>query len=112
MIGMMGSSAALTIIVPATTTMHVTSPTALKGSIANVQLDSEGNPEWIQSGIWVLRVRPGASDSDLPSAHFVARMAMVMTDGTAMHSHAIYDFTLTKAVTEGNKTTCSMGRPL
>ncbi|HEU4605536.1 MAG TPA: hypothetical protein VFS46_04785, partial [Nitrososphaera sp.] len=31
-----------------TSTVHVTSPTILKGSIANVQLDGEGNPEWIE----------------------------------------------------------------
>jgi carboxymethylenebutenolidase len=76
----------------------------LKGSIANVQLDSEGNPEWIQSGIWVLRLRLGASDSDMPSTHLVSRISMVGVDGTAAHGHAIYDFTLTNAAMEGNTT--------
>ncbi|MGI0049663.1 MAG: hypothetical protein ACREAW_08985, partial [Nitrososphaera sp.] len=32
---------------------------ALRGQISNVQLDGDGNPEWIQSGIWVMRVTPG-----------------------------------------------------
>lgn len=53
-------------------TVHVTGPIMLKGSIANVQLDSDGNPEWIESGFWVLRLRPGATDSELPSAQLVA----------------------------------------
>ena len=85
-------------------TMHITNPAVLKGSIANVQLGSDGNPEWIESGIWVLRLRPGTSDSDLPSAHLVARIAMVKTDGTAMHGHVISNFTLIKDAMEGNST--------
>jgi carboxymethylenebutenolidase len=76
----------------------------LKGSIANVQLDGEGNPEWIESGFWVMRLRPGTSESDLPSAHLVARVSMVGVDGTAAHGHAIYDFTLAGASMEGNTT--------
>jgi carboxymethylenebutenolidase len=76
----------------------------LKGSVANVQPDSRGNPEWIESGIWVLRLRPGTSDSDLPSAHLVARIAMVKVDGTAMHGHTITNFTLANASMEGNTT--------
>jgi carboxymethylenebutenolidase len=103
-IGMIGSSSALEIIVPATTTLHVTNPTVLKGSIANVQPDSDGKPEWIESGIWVLRLRPGTSDSDMPSAHLLARIAMVKIDGTAVHGHVISNFTLIKAAMEGNST--------
>lgn len=84
--------------------MHVTSPAILKGSIANVQLDADGNPEWIESGYWLLRLRPGAIESDLPSAHLVVRISMVGIDGTAMHSHSITNFTLTNASMEGNTT--------
>lgn len=87
-----------------TSTVRVTAPAMLKGSIANVQLDSDGNPEWIESGIWVMRLRPGATDSDAPSAHLVVRMSMIGVDGTAAHGHSVYDFTLTNASMEGNTT--------
>lgn len=84
--------------------IQVSSPTILKGSIANVQLDSDGNPQWIESGIWVLRLRPGATDSELPSANFVSRISMVGVDGTTMHGHTISNFTLSKASMDGNTT--------
>ena len=84
--------------------MHVAKPTILKGSIANVQLDSNGNPEWIESGFWVLRLRQGATESDLPLANLVARISMVGVDGTAAHGHTIHDFTLTNAAMDGNTT--------
>ncbi|AFU59434.1 hypothetical protein Ngar_c25110 [Candidatus Nitrososphaera gargensis Ga9.2] len=54
---------------------------------------------------WVLRLRPTAAESDMPSAHLVARIAMVRTDGTAMHDHAISNFGLTNVATEDNNTT-------
>lgn len=79
-------------------------PYLLRGQISNVQLDSDGNPEWIQSGIWVMRVTPGATDSDLPRVHLIARMAMVMTDGTAIHAHTITNFVVTGFSVEGNTT--------
>jgi dienelactone hydrolase len=84
--------------------VHVTSPVILKGSIANVQLDSDGNPEWIESGIWLLRMRPNEAESDLPSASLVSRISMVQVDGTAAHGHTITDFMLTSASMEGNTT--------
>jgi hypothetical protein len=77
---------------------------ALRGQISNVQLDSDGNPEWIQSGIWVMRVLEGATDSDLPRVQLIVRTAMVMTDGTAMHQHTITNFALTSHTSEGNTT--------
>ncbi|HXV47041.1 MAG TPA: dienelactone hydrolase family protein [Nitrososphaera sp.] len=104
LVSMTGSGHAAVLHEVSTATVHVTGPAALKGSIANVQLDSDGNPEWVQSGIWVLRLRPSTSDSDIPTAQFIARMSMVMVDGTAMHSHTITDFTLTNATMEGNPT--------
>jgi carboxymethylenebutenolidase len=84
--------------------MHVRTPTILKGAIANVQLDEDSNPTWIESGYWMLRLRPGATASDLPSAHLVVRISMVGIDGTAMHRHSITNFTLTNVSMEGNTT--------
>lgn len=54
----------------------------LKGSISNVQLGSTGQPEWIQSGYWVLRTSG-------ESVNFVAKITMVKPDGTSMHTHTI-----------------------
>lgn len=62
-----------------------------RGQISSVQLE-EGNPSWIQSGIWVMRVLPSGAESELPSVQLVARFAMVMPDGNAMHSHTVYGF--------------------
>jgi hypothetical protein len=75
----------------------------LKGQISNVQLDSSGMPEWIQSGIWVLRANIG-QENDLQSAQLIARFSMVMPDGTAMHVHKIYGFKPVEFMTEQNDT--------
>lgn len=104
LVSMTGSSSATPLSQVSMSTLHVAGPTILKGSIANVQLDGEGNPEWIESGFWVLRLRPGASDSDMPSANLVSRITMVGVDGTAAHGHAITNFTLASASMEGNAT--------
>ncbi|NWG37553.1 hypothetical protein [Nitrososphaera sp.] len=68
---------------------------ALRGNVANVQLDG-GEPAWIQSGIWVLRVLPGGD------ASFIARISMVATDGTSAHTHTISGFSLQDDFTEGD----------
>ena len=75
----------------------------IKGQISNVQLDSTGKPDWIQSGIWVLRVAFGDNNS-LQTAQLIARFAMVKPDGTAMHAHMIYGFKPTEFTTEQNDT--------
>ncbi len=104
LVSMTGSSSATPLPQVSMSALHVAGPTILKGSIANVQLDGEGNPEWIESGFWVLRLRPGTSDSDMPSANLVSRISMVGVDGTAAHGHAITNFTLASASMEGNAT--------
>ena len=75
----------------------------LKGQITNVQLGTDGMPEWIQSGILVLRANIG-QDNDLQSAQLIARFSMVMPDGTAMHVHKIYGFKPAEFMTEQNDT--------
>jgi hypothetical protein len=67
----------------------------LRGNIANVQHDS-GQPAWIQSGIWVLRVLSN------DNASFVARITMVATDGTSAHTHTISGFSLEDDLMEGD----------
>ncbi len=76
---------------------------AIKGQISNVQLDSNGMPVWIESGVWLLRVHVGDNNT-LQSAHFIAKLAMVKTDGTGMHKHMIYGFQPTQFTTEQNGT--------
>ncbi|WP_415280984.1 dienelactone hydrolase family protein [Candidatus Nitrososphaera sp. FF02] len=62
----------------------------LRGQIASVQLGEDGEAAWIQSGIWVMRAQ--MAESETPRAQFIARFAMVMPDGSAMHSHSVYGF--------------------
>lgn len=85
-----------------TGSVHFTGTAILKGSIANVQLDADGNPVWIQSGFWVLRLKPSEDGSDLPSTRLVARISMVGVDGTAMHGHTITNFKLNSVSIEGD----------
>ncbi len=75
-------------------TISVQSPAAsvFRGQIASVQLDVEGNPSWIQSGIWVMRVLQAGDETSPPRVQLVARFVMVMPDGNAMHGHNVYGF--------------------
>jgi carboxymethylenebutenolidase len=72
-----------------------------RGQVSSVQLDDEGNPSWIQSGIWVMRVLQAGEGSEPPHVQLVARFAMVMSDGNAMHSHNLYRFAVDSYTTEG-----------
>lgn len=76
---------------------------AIRGQIASVQSDLSGRPEWIQSGIWVLRATFG-DDSTVQAVQLVAKFAMVKPDGTAMHEHSIYGFKPTQFAREQNDT--------
>jgi carboxymethylenebutenolidase len=72
-----------------------------RGQVSSVQLDEHGNPSWIQSGIWVMRVLQAGQDSEPPLVQLVARFAMVMPDGSAMHSHNVYRFAVDSYTMEG-----------
>jgi len=74
-------------------TVSVQGPAAsvFRGQIASVQLE-DGNPAWIQSGIWVMRILQAGDESEPPRVQLVARFVMVMPDGNAMHSHSVYNF--------------------
>lgn len=80
---------------------------ALKGQISSVQAGTNGQPEWIQSGIWVIRML--SSNPQNPSAQLVARFEMVKPDGTAAHQHSISDFKVTQMTQEGNSTNVLKG---
>jgi hypothetical protein len=82
------------------------------GTIASLQNDENGNPTWIVSGLWEgslsmdKKAQGGggnqsntpanatAATASLPNATFHTKFNMVMTNGSAMRYHEIYDFTL------------------
>jgi hypothetical protein len=67
------------------------------GMISSIQNNDQGQPGWIASGYWVLRNDTGASNTTNSSgsniANFYAMFHMAMLDGSALHSHEIYNFT-------------------
>lgn len=85
------------------------------GTIASLQNDKNGNPTWIVSGLYKGSVsvhnetEHGAAKSILPNATLNAKFSMVMTNGSAMHEHRIYDFTLTDISMPNNSTTVYNG---
>ena len=72
---------------------------AFKGQISNVQLNSDMEPDWIQSGIWVLRISYN-DGSDQPTFGFIARIMMVKPDGSSLHMHAISQLAVSDYSTE------------
>jgi hypothetical protein len=90
------------------------------GTIASLQNDENGNPTWIVSGLWEgsltnktqggegnqtgTTVNASAATASLPNATFHSKFNMVMTNGSAMHDHEIYDFTLADISKTNNST--------
>ena len=81
------------------------------GTIASLQNDENGNPTWIVSGLWegslsmdnktqgnqsTTPTNTTTATGSLPNATFHSKVNMVMTNGSAMHDHEIYDFKLTE----------------
>ena len=93
------------------------------GTIASLQNDENGNPTWIVSGLWEGSVsmenktQGGGGDQitnttanatavtgNLPNATFHSKFNMVMTNGSALHDHELYDFTLADISMPNNST--------
>src|SRR5919112_6430837 len=93
------------------------------GTIASLQNDEIGNPTWIVSGLWEgslsmdnktqgnqsatatnTSTTATSTTGSLPNATFHSKVDMVMTNGSAMHDHEIYDFTLTDMSMPNNPT--------
>ena len=82
------------------------------GTISSIQNDESGKPAWILSGLWKGALTntdkstqdfstPTVSNNNnenLPTATFEAEFDMVMLDGSALHKHSIYNFTLADMV--------------
>jgi hypothetical protein len=80
------------------------------GTIASLQNDENGNPIWIVSGLYEAslsmnnKTQDGAATGSLPNATLNSKFNMVMTNGSAMHDHRIYDFVLTNMSMPNNST--------
>jgi hypothetical protein len=97
------------------------------GTIASLQNDENGNPTWIVSGLWEgslsmdNKTQGGGGNQtsttanatiatgSLPNATFHSKFNMVMTNGSALHDHEIYDFRLTDMTMPNNSTTVYNG---
>ena len=84
------------------------------GTIASLQNDKSGNPTWIVSGLYKGSVSKHNETehgvaSSLPNATLDAKFSMVMTNGSAMHEHRIYDFKLAGMSMPNNSTTVYNG---
>ncbi|MDW0148665.1 MAG: hypothetical protein QOK59_08280 [Nitrososphaeraceae archaeon] len=85
------------------------------GTIASLQNDENGNPIWIVSGLYKgslsmnNKTQDGAATGSLPNATLDSKFSMVMTNGSAMHDHRIYNFTLTDMSMPNNSTTVFNG---
>jgi hypothetical protein len=93
------------------------------GTIASIQNDESGNPAWIVSGHWKAGLTEGKAgeygnqmsppsnststmgqDMSNKVAKFVSSFDMVRTNGSALHQHQIYNFTLTGMSMPNNTT--------
>lgn len=85
------------------------------GTIASLQNDENGNPTWIVSGFYKgsvpmhKKTQDGNATGNLQNATLKAKFNMVMTNGSAMHDHRIYNFTLTDMSMQNNSTTVFNG---
>jgi hypothetical protein len=97
------------------------------GTIASLQNDENGNPTWIVSGLWEgslsmdnktqdgggnqtsTTANATSATGSLPNATFHSKFNMVMTNGSAMHDHEMYDFTLADMSMPNNSTTVYNG---
>ena len=95
------------------------------GSVSSIQNDENSNSTWVVSGVWKGSLIMDKSKEDiqnnnatnstsamttlittakLPTASFEAVFNMIMTNGSAVHKHSIYDFILTEMTMPDNKT--------
>ena len=87
------------------------------GAISSVQDDNNGKPAWILTGFWKTNLINHTTTMTTPTSSvngstvqggsanvFTASFRMIMTNGSAMHTHTIADFIL-KNKSMPNKTT-------
>jgi hypothetical protein len=76
------------------------------GSMSSLQNDENGNPTWLVSGNWKGSISTTGSS---PNATLHSKFNMVMTNGSALHDHEIYDFKLTNLTTLSDSITIYNG---
>jgi len=76
------------------------------GSISSIQNNNQGKPEWVVSGHWFTNIINKTKDSfnQTNPAKFDSWFYMAMLDGSAMHKHAISNFSLSDISSQGNTT--------
>jgi hypothetical protein len=99
------------------------------GTMASLQNDENGNPTWIVSGIWEGSLSMGNETQGVgsnqtnsssaanatstaggpPNATFNSKFNMVITNGSAMHDHEIYNFKLASMSNPNNTTSVFNG---
>jgi hypothetical protein len=101
------------------------------GTIAGLQNDENDNPTWIVSGIWKGSLSMGNETQGVggnqtnttsaaanatsttgggsPNATLYSKFNMVMTNGSALHDHEIYDFKLASMSNPNNTTSVFNG---
>jgi hypothetical protein len=89
------------------------------GTIASLQNDENDNPTWIVSGLWKGSISMDNKTQDNQSATaaagsptnatFYSKFNMVMTNGSALHKHAIYNFKLMNMSNPSNTTSVFNG---
>jgi len=70
------------------------------GMISSIQNNNQGQPGWITSGYWILKNDTGGASNTTGTSgsnitDFYAMFHMAMLDGSALHSHEIYNFAQT-----------------
>jgi hypothetical protein len=76
------------------------------GGISSIQNNNQGKPEWVVSGHWFTNIINKTKDSfnQTNPAKFDSWFYMAMLDGSAMHKHAISNFSLSDISSQGNTT--------
>jgi hypothetical protein len=79
------------------------------GIISSIQNNEDGEPAWVVAGHWMMANDTAASNDTEAATNitdFHAGFYMTMLDGSAQHSHEIYNFTQEgDGTTQGNETT-------
>jgi hypothetical protein len=90
-------------------TTTASSNNTLSGVIASLQADQMAAPTWITAGRWTLEsdgnLFSNETQANITNFHAIVHM-MLVSNGTAMHQHEIYDFRQTNILhTAENATT-------
>jgi hypothetical protein len=90
--------------VNAQVTTNSPSSNLLKGALTSIQNDpTDSSTSWIVSGVFRMENMTGTASASSPT--FNASFYMVKTDGTALHTHEIYDLQLAgQSSKSGNST--------